>query len=120
MICFLFVDDYDFFCDGFKCVLEEQYLMVVVGEVFDSCVFFDEVRCVKLDVVLFDFLMLGCGGFENIQEIKCFDLWIKVLILMVYLEDQYVVCCFKSGVDGYIIKGSSLEVLVNVIYCVVF
>lgn len=63
--------------------------------------------------------MLGCSGLELFCQLydDYFRVW--VLVLIMYVEEQYVVCVFCVGVVGYLMKESVVIELVIVLQKVV-
>lgn len=61
---------------------------------------------VKPEVLLLDINMPKKNGIEVLQEIKDRNLDVKVLILTVHNEVEYLLKAVDIGVDGYILKDS--------------
>lgn len=48
--------------------------------------------------------MFGMNGIEIMEYIKVYYLDIKVLVLISYVDDEYVILVINKGVDGYEMK----------------
>ncbi|MDD3115568.1 MAG: response regulator transcription factor, partial [Anaerovibrio sp.] len=59
-----------------------------------------------IDVVLLDLSMPRMGGIECLKEIRRCNLSVKVLILTMYSEQQYIKEVMLQGADGYLCKDS--------------
>lgn len=91
LISVFFVDDYELVCIGIWCIIEDVCGMKVVGEV-DSGEEVVKWCCINyVDVILMDMNMLGIGGLEVIKKLLCVNLDIKIIVLMVYIENLFLI-----------------------------
>ncbi len=65
------------------------------------------------DVVLMDITMPGMNGIEASRWMKEIDPDIRVIIVSMEISKDYVSAAIKSGVDGYLPKDVSKDVLVE-------
>jgi DNA-binding NarL/FixJ family response regulator len=83
--------------------------MEVVGEVENGR---DAVRCsgeATPDLVLMDLSMPGMNGIEAITEIKARYPKVKILVLTVHINEEYIHACIRAGANGYIVKDATRE-----------
>ncbi len=103
----LLVDDHRVLRTGMKLLLGTQDGMDVVAEASDGREAL-EIMAARpdIDVVLLDLSMPGMGGIECLKEIRRCNLSVKVLILTMYSEQQYIKEVMLQGADGYLCKDS--------------
>lgn len=64
------------------------------------------------DLLLIDLSMPKLNGMEAIREIKTRHPQIKVIVLTVHKNDEYIVASLNAGANGYILKDASQNELV--------
>ncbi len=87
----------------------------VVGE---ACNGLDAVRQCNLlhpDVVLMDLVMPALDGYAATRGIKARHPAIRVVAYSVYGDDESRRRALKAGVDSFVLKGASLDVLLQAI-----
>ena len=103
----LLVDDHRVLRTGMKLLLGTQDGMDVVAEASDGREALDIMAArPDIDVVLLDLSMPRMGGIECLKEIRRCNLSVKVLILTMYSEQQYIKEVMLQGADGYLCKDS--------------
>ena len=101
--------------DGVKALITVEPEFEVVGEAEDGI---EAIRVVdehKPDLILIDITMPKLNGMEAIGEIKACSPSTRVLVLTVHKIEEYVRACLEAGADGYLLKKSSQEELLNAI-----
>lgn len=102
----ILADDHILIREGIKQLLEFDGSINVIDEAGDGdeCI----IKCKKEtpDVLLLDINMPNKNGIETLKEIKKEKMPIKVLMLTVHNEIEYLVKAIDIGVDGYILKDS--------------
>lgn len=113
------VDDHKMVREGIKQLLEFDGKIKVVGEAGNGLECVELLNTGKLpDVLLLDINMPEMNGLEVLQYIRKNKIDIRVLILTVHNEAEYLVKAVDMNIDGYILKDSESEVLKNAIYAV--
>lgn len=113
------VDDHKMVREGIKQLLEFDGKIKVVGEAGNGLECVELLNTGKLpDVLLLDINMPEMNGLEVLQYIRKNKIDIRVLILTVHNESEYLVKAVDMNIDGYILKDSESEVLKNAIYAV--
>ena len=102
----LLVDDHRVLRTGMKMLLSSQSDFQVVDEASDGKEALEKLATEKRDLVLMDLSMPGMGGMECLREIRLRNYPVKVLILTMYSEQQYIKEVMLQGADGYLCKDS--------------
>lgn len=118
MINVMIVDDHSLIREGIKQLLEFDGSMKVVNEAGDGEECLELIEKVSPDVLLLDINMPKKNGIEVLEEIKRKGLNVKVLILTVHNEVEYLIKAVDIGVDGYILKDSESSELKKAIQTV--
>ena len=79
----------------------------------------EKIQTVKPDVLLLDINMPKKNGIEVLEEIQKKNMDVKVLILTVHNEVEYLLKAVDIGVEGYILKESESAELKKAINCIV-
>ena len=118
MVNVMIVDDHSLIREGIRQLLEFDGSVKVVGEANDGEECLELIEKVCPDVLLLDINMPKKNGIEVLEEIKQKGLNVKVLILTVHNEVEYLVKAVDIGVDGYILKDSESSELKRAIQTV--
>ncbi|MCF6092570.1 response regulator transcription factor [Microaerobacter geothermalis] len=112
----MLVDDHAVVRNGLQMLLNAQPDITVIGEAADGNEAIIAAINLKPDVILMDLSMPnGRDGFSTTAEITQSDPDIKVLILTMHDDEQYLFRGLKSGASGYILKSSPGSELVKAI-----
>lgn len=114
------VDDHKMVREGIRQLLEFDGKIKVLGEAGNGLECLEYLEKNELpDVLLLDINMPKKNGIEVLKNIKERNIEIKVLILTVHNEIEYLMKAVEIGVDGYIMKDSDLDELKNAITTVI-
>ncbi len=111
----LIVDDHPIVREGLQGVLSREPGLEVVGDAVDGVEAVEKARALQPDVILLDLMMPRKDGLEALDEIKQDDPDVRVLILTSFAEDDKIFPAIKAGAQGYLLKDSSPEMLVQAI-----
>lgn len=114
----ILADDHVMLREGIKQLLEFDHSIEVVSEANDGIECLEKINSVPADVLLLDINMPKMNGLEVLREIKKNKRRIKVLILTVHEEVEYLVKAIDMGVEGYILKDSGSMELKKAIYSI--
>jgi len=116
MIKALIADDHPIMREGLKLFLVCN-MDIEVEEVASGAEAVEYVRSHPndLDIVILDISMPGMDGLETLRVLKDIDPQLPVLILSAYSEDQYALRALRSGANGYLMKTSATEELVEAV-----
>ncbi len=115
-ISIVIADDHSMVREGIKQILELDGDIVVNGEAGDGKQCIDLLDKVSTDVLLLDINMPNMNGLKVLQHLREKKKNIKVLILTIHNEVEYLVRAVEIGVDGYVLKDSDSSVLKKAIY----
>ena len=114
----MLADDHVLIREGIRHLLEFDGSIKVISEVNDGEECINELLHVKPDILLLDINMPKKNGVEVLEEIRKKRIDVKVLILTVHNEIEYLVKAVDIGVDGYIVKDSGSSELKKAINCI--
>jgi DNA-binding NarL/FixJ family response regulator len=106
------VDDHTILREGVRALLAGEPEIVVVGEAADGQEAVDKVEALRPDIVLMDMVMPRMNGLEATARIRQRHSDVKVLILSMYDDDEYVQQVIQAGASGYLLKGMAADDLV--------
>lgn len=111
----MITDDHVMIREGIRQILEFDGKIEVIAEAGDG------VECLSLleknmpQVLLLDINMPHKNGIEALKEIRDKNMPVKVLILTVHNEVDYLIKAVDIGVDGYLLKNSGSAELIKAI-----
>jgi len=114
----IIVDDHSMIREGLKQLLELDGDIKVIGEAGDGIECLDLIEKVHPDVLLLDINMPNMNGLRVLEEIKRKKMNVRVLILTIHNEIEYLLKAVDMGVDGYVLKDSNSSVLKEAITAV--
>jgi len=97
-------DDHALVRQGLKRTLEENVDLEVVGEAGDGLELLDLLKKLTPHMVILDISMPKLRGIEAIREIKMEHPRVKVLMLTMHKEKEYLHQAMSAGADGYFLK----------------
>ena len=100
----ILADDHTMFRQGIKNILEGAEDLEVVGEAGDGLNLLEILKQVTPDLVILDISMPNLGGIEATREIKTISSDVKVLILSMHRDKEYVYYAISAGAEGYLLK----------------
>lgn len=116
----IIADDHMMIREGLKQLLELDGTMKIIAEANDG------EECLNLlnkkihpDILLLDINMPKKNGIEVLEYIKQNKIPVKVLILTVHNEVEYLLKAVDIGIDGYLLKDSSYDELKEAIDVVI-
>lgn len=113
------VDDHKMVREGIRQLLEFDGKIKVIGEAGNGLECLNFLKNNNLpDVLLLDINMPEMNGLEVLQYIRKNKINVKVMILTVHNEIEYLLKAVDLDIDGYILKDSESEVLKNAIFTV--
>ena len=115
----MIADDHSMIREGLKSLLELEGDIQVVAEAEDGVDCLEKLKICTLDVLLLDINMPRKNGLEVLQTLKSSKSKVKVLVLTVHNEVEYLMKAVDIGVDGYILKDSESAELKKAIFSIV-
>ena len=108
----LLVDDHVVVRQGLKALFADEPDIEVIGEASNGREAVERLADLEPDVVLMDISMPGLNGIEATRQIQQRYPEIKVVVLSMHANEEYVFQVLQAGASGYVLKQSdSMEVL---------
>src|SRR5882672_11114282 len=111
----LLVDDHRLVQDGIAAILDQVEEISICGKCASGEEAVGLVRSLRPHVVLMDIVMKGMTGIEATRWIKDMDSAIKVILISTEVKKEFVSAGIKSGIDGYIPKDATKDILLEAI-----
>ena len=114
----MIADDHSMVREGLKQLLELDGDITVIAEANNGK------QCIELldekitDVLLLDINMPNMNGLQVLRYVRESKKKVKVLILTIHNEVEYLVRAVETGVDGYVLKDSDSSLLKKAIFSV--
>lgn len=100
------VDDHNVVREGIKQLLEIDGEIKVIGEARDGIECLEMLKHTIPDVLLLDINMPNMNGLQVLEKIKANLIKVKILILTIHNEVEYLIKAVNIGVNGYVLKDS--------------
>lgn len=114
----LLADDHALLRSGLCRLLEETGKIEVIGEAENGLEAVQMTLELNPDIVLMDIGMPLMDGMKATKEIKKKNQQVKVLVLTVHENEEYLLQAFQAGASGYVLKKAADTDLVNAIQVV--
>ncbi len=108
-------DDHPVVRRGIVSMLSTCNDIQVIGEATDGYVTMEMLGRGLPDVLIIDLKMPGCSGINLITQIKKKYPCLKIIVLTVYDNDEYVHEAIEAGVDAYLLKCVAHEELARTV-----
>lgn len=103
----MIADDHSMIREGLKQLLELEGDFKVIAEACDGVECMEKLETITPDVLLLDINMPNMNGLEVLQKMKEKKMKkVKVLVLTVHSEVEYLLKAVDIGVNGYLLKDS--------------
>ncbi|HEX9884698.1 MAG TPA: response regulator transcription factor [Desulfobaccales bacterium] len=100
----LLADDHVMFRRGVRRIIQGMDAVEVVGEASDGFELLELLKKTAPDLVILDISMPNLRGLEATREIKIINPKVKVLILTMHKDREYLYHAFTAGAEGYLLK----------------
>ena len=114
----MITDDHSMIREGLKNLLELDGDIEVIAEAVDGEDCLDKLLTVTPDVLLLDINMPKMNGLEVLKKLKERKSKVKVLVLTVHNETEYLMKAVEIGINGYVLKDSESAELKKAIYAI--
>ena len=108
----LLVDDEPLLIESLEIILNNEKDFNVVGLMNNGM---EALKFNEVDVMLIDLNMPVMGGIELISEVKKKKSDIKIVVLTTFYDNDNISQALKNGADGYILKDSGKDAIINAI-----
>jgi DNA-binding NarL/FixJ family response regulator len=107
----LLADDHPLLRAGIRSLLEEMEGVEVVAEAADGREALSLIKAHRPEFLLTDIAMPGVGGLDLTEQVGRDHPQIKVIILSMHKDEEYVRRAVLAGAAGYLLKDSDTEEL---------
>lgn len=114
----MIADDHSLIREGLRQLLEFDGSIEIIAEASNGVECLEKLNNFEPDVLLLDINMPEKNGIDVLKEMKEKGSSVKVLILTVHNELEYLMNAVDIGVDGYILKDSDFVELKRAINAV--
>lgn len=114
----MIADDHSMIREGLKSLLELGGDIKVIEEAVDGQDCLDKLKTVKPDVLLLDINMPVMNGLDVLKNLKSRRNKVKVLVLTVHNEVEYLMKAVDIGINGYVLKDSESAELKKAIFAI--
>lgn len=111
----LLADDHVMFRRGVRSLIQSMSNVEVVGEAGDGFELLHLMKEIHPHLVIMDISMPNLRGLEATREIKILDPGVKVLILSMHKEREYLYHALTAGAEGYLLKEDADGELISAI-----
>lgn len=115
MISVLLVDDHPVVVEGLRKLLTQTGEIVIAAEANDAAMGIKLAKQIQPDVVLLDLRMTGATGIQAVRRMREQDVHSAVIILTSYGDQAYVRQAIEAGADGYLLKSTPPDDLIQAI-----
>lgn len=109
----IIADDHKMVREGIKQLIEFSGNIQVIAEAGNGLECLEKLEKDLPDVLLLDINMSEMNGLEVLQYIRKNKIDVKVIVLTVHNEVEYLLKAVDMKVDGYILKDSETEILIK-------
>lgn len=114
----MIADDHSMIREGLKQLLELDGSICVCQEAKDGQECIDILERNIPDVLLLDINMPELNGLQVLEKIQKMGIKVKVLVLTVHSEVEYLLRAVDIGINGYLLKDSNSDELKKAIFSV--
>jgi DNA-binding NarL/FixJ family response regulator len=107
------VDDHKIIADGLERLLSESEIVTVVGKAHSAADSLEMLAAVLPDVLMLDIGLPDGNGIDLCARLKVEYPYLKILMLTSYGELATITRALEAGADGYVLKNSMPEELLD-------
>lgn len=114
----ILTDDHRIIRDGLKGILERNKQFEIIAEASNTEELERILQQYPCDIILLDVTMPGKNGIDFLKELRKNYPLIKVILLTMHEEPEYIIKGVKNGASGYLLKNLDYEELEKAILTV--
>ena len=114
----MITDDHSMIREGLRNLLELDGDIEVIAEAEDGLDCLEKLETIKPDVLLLDINMPKMNGLEVLKKLRDNKTVVKVLVLTVHNETEYLMKAVEIGINGYVLKDSESTELRKAIFAI--
>lgn len=108
-------EDHTILREGLKALLSRDPDLEIAGEASDGLEAVRVIAELKPDLALMDLSMPRMSGIDAIREIRRSCPETRILVLTVHKNEEYVIASLKAGANGYLLKDSTHQELMQAV-----
>jgi two-component system, NarL family, response regulator DegU len=109
------VDDHQLFRKGLISILQQNEDLEVLFDAVNGKEFLEHPKLKKVDVVLLDIQMPELDGIATTKLLRSQNHKIKIIILSMHDEDQFILHLMEIGANGYLLKDTDTDEVISAI-----
>jgi len=111
------VDDHQIVRDGIKALLLDSEGISIAGEALNGKELLEkiEIELVHPDIILMDISLPDISGIELTKQVLQIFPEVKVIILSMYTQEEFITNAIAAGAKGYLPKNTTQQELLNAI-----
>lgn len=110
------VDDHSLFREGLSSLLQTFESIDVVGEANNGNNLLELLKNITPDIILMDLNMPMLDGLKATEICKERYPHIKIIILSMFNEDEYILNLLKLNINGYLVKDTNASIVKETIH----
>ena len=114
----IIVDDHQLIRDGLKALLSGINDIEFVTEAGSAEELLQKIKSFPADIALIDISLPGLSGIRLTEHLSASNPGLKVLILSMHLNEEYIFGALKAGAFGYLAKNTTRDELIMAIRAV--
>lgn len=118
MIKIIIADDHQIVRDGIKSMLASDVELQIIADVSDGDELLGKLPDLSPDIILMDISMPGKSGIEVCKKIHENYGEIRIIMLSMYTNEEFVLQALRAGASGYLPKNISRNELIHSIQLV--
>lgn len=113
MISVLLVDDHPVVIEGLRKLLEAAGDIDITGTANDASQALERAKTLRPDVILLDLRMPGASGIQATRRLREEEFTGAIILLTSYGDQAYVRQALEAGADGYLLKSTPSNELID-------
>ncbi|MBL7730525.1 MAG: response regulator transcription factor [Chitinophagaceae bacterium] len=109
-------DDYRVFREGLKAILSQDDNIEVILEADNGAEMIEALKTTVPDIILMDLKMPVLDGMKATRIVRDTYPQVKVLVISMYEDEQFITHLVKNGANGYLLKNTEPEDIRRAIY----
>ena len=100
---------------GIRALLEKVGDFTILGEASNGVEAVEMVEKLNPDILVMDIMMPRLNGIQAAEQLRSRKSKVGILLLSMYSDEALVYQALQSGVNGYVLKSSASDELVNAV-----
>lgn len=108
-------DDHSLFREGLCRILSSTDYLKIIGTANNGTDAITKIIELKPDIAILDIEMDTKSGIEVVREIKKYNTDTRMIMLTAFDYEKYLIECLNIGVDGYMLKTTTADKMIDCI-----